>query len=330
MPLQLYPLTFDPIYKDYVWGGERIGAMYQRNLPPGIRAESWEIACRPEGMSHVNAGSLAGVTLEELMQRAGARLAGTAVGPGPFPLIVKILDVAQRISLQVHPRVDDPRAEGEAKTELWYALTGMGESRVFAGLKPGTTRAAFVEALQAKRIESVLQSFPVRSGDAFYIPGGRVHAADAGCLLLEVQLNSNTTFRLYDWDRRTPLGEARPLHLDQGLRATNWEDTQSARIVPRLLGHEEGVERWGIVSCPHFQVERVRLSGAWSCPADPRSFRILFVLTGRLSVQSGSAEVRLRVGQTCLLPATLDTRLRPAEDSGDPDSDRTELLVITR
>lgn len=302
--MKLYPLTFEPIYKDYIWGGERIRALYRPHLPPGVLAESWEIADREEGVSRVTAGPLAGMSLTELMARERVRIAGGAAAAGRFPLIVKVLDVAQRTSLQVHPR---HRAQGnEPKNEMWVALEGMAPSRLLAGLRPGVTRQDFEEALREQRIESVVRAYPVRAGEAFDLPGGRVHAADAGCLLFEVQQNSNTTYRVFDWDRRDAGGDLRPLHLDQALAAIDWQDRDTALLQPRRLSQGGGVERELVLQSPHFRVERVRIETPWSLLPDPRSFRLLFALSGEVVARGGEGEARLAACTTCLLPAALE------------------------
>ncbi|MFH1144792.1 MAG: type I phosphomannose isomerase catalytic subunit [Candidatus Eisenbacteria bacterium] len=344
MSIPLYPLTFEPVYKDYVWGGQRMRTVLGRPLPPGVYAEAWELADRPEGMSRVKAGPLAGTTLGELVQRAGTHLTGIAAPRGPFPLILKILDVAQRASLQVHPRSSDPwaseardscgdrlpsRGRGEAKTELWYALDGMEDGRIFAGLNPGVLQADFEDALRRKQVETVLRSLPVRPGDAFYIPGGRVHAIDQGCLFLEIQQNSNTTYRVYDWDRH----DARALHVDEAFRTIDWQDHESARVLPSLLSGEEGLERWLIHECPYFRVERWSLSTRRSAGAERCSFRLLFVLAGRILVSGGGEEAMLNAGETCLLPAALDAWClvpdgdRPTGSGAPPVA--AEFLLIT-
>ena len=324
MSSDLYPLCFKPVYKDYIWGGDKIVRRFHRNEPPGVYAESWEVSDRSDGMSVVSNGPLTGRTLHELVQKLGHSLVGARVKSTVFPLLIKLIDSRERLSVQVHPNDDTAaRYGGDAKTEMWYLLDGDPGAGVFAGLKPGTNERVFKEAMQTKRFRDILNRVPVNPGDAVFIPGGRVHAIDAGCLLLEVQQNSNTTYRIYDWDRVGAVGKPRALHLEEALRVINWKDQGNPKVVPRKLESQGVKERWQILKTEYFLLERLVVSGPFKTRGDGQTFEIFFVPSNGFQLSwAGGSEI-LPAGTSCLVPAAMaDYQMRP-------DGGESELLRIT-
>jgi mannose-6-phosphate isomerase len=318
-----YPLILQPVYKDYVWGGARIPRVYHRNLPDGVYAESWEIADRPEGMSIVAKGPLRGRSLRQLVVGMCASLLGSAVNSAVFPLLVKLIDARERLSVQVHP--DDETAArwgGEAKTEAWHVLDAAPDARVFAGLQAAVTELDFKRALSAGRLADCLQSIPVSAGDTIFIPGGRVHAIGEGLLLLEVQQNSNTTYRVYDWGRVGKDGRPRELHVAEALRVIRWADTEAAKTTPREIAKDDGHVVSEVASCRYFQAERITLTAPLPCRNDGTSFHILFVTTGNVKVEGRDFAEPIGAGTTCLLPAAI------AEYALAPSAPHAELLRI--
>jgi mannose-6-phosphate isomerase len=321
---RLYPFCFKPVYKDYIWGGDKIIRLYQRGEKPGVYAESWEVSDRTDGMSVVAGGPMAGRTLHELVQSLGAELLGHRVRGGVFPLLIKLIDSRDRLSVQVHP--DDDTAKrfgGEAKTEMWYVLDAEPGAGVFAGLKPGVGEKQFNDALRTKRFKDILTFVPVEKGDAIFVPGGRVHAIDAGCLLLEVQQNSNTTYRIYDWDRVGADGRPRPLHLREAMRVIRWDDTAHAKVAPRRLAAEDWGECWEILRSAYFLIERILLSEPASLRADGRSFQVFFVSSGGVTIRWEGGVSELAPGTSCLVPAAL------GEFAVEPKQASAEVLRIT-
>jgi mannose-6-phosphate isomerase len=313
-----YPLQFVPVYKDYLWGGRRLAERYGRDVPPGAVAESWEISAHPDGMSTVAHGPWAGRSLAALAATHGPGLLGARAGGDRFPLLVKLIDAADRLSVQVHP--DDAaaaRCGGEPKTELWYLLDAAPGAGVFAGLVPGTTPARLRAAVEAGACVELLRRHPVAPGDAVFIPGGRVHAIDRGCLILEVQQSSNTTYRIYDWGRRDARGRARELHLDEAVRVTRWDDTASPLVAPAPLPDAPGARRWLIHEAPYFRMERWVLTAPCRVAADPSSFQALFLADGRTRLDWGRGAIDLRAGESCLIPAALDGFLLDPRGSAD-------------
>ena len=304
MESEFYPLTFRPVYMPYIWGGRRLATQYRRQFPGGTAAESWEISDRPEGPSIVANGPLAGQTLSDLTGRYGERLVGTRAAPGGFPLLFKIIDARERISLQIHPSDQNAATVGgEAKTEAWYFLEGTEDAAVITGLEPGVGRPEFEAALREDRQAAVVRRSPVAADDVVFIPGGRVHAIDAGCLLYEVQQNSNTTYRIFDWGRIGPDGQSRELHVDQALAVIDWTDTGTGLQPQRRL--DPMGQRWEVVNCEHFRIERWILTGDQAVEMDGSSFQALFVLRGGVTLRGGAGEVTLPCGSSGLVPAAL-------------------------
>ncbi len=310
MPLPpLYPLIFTPVYKDYFWGGDRIIRRYHRPAPPGIYAESWEISDRPGAMSIVANGPLAGQSLHDLVRNYGQELVGGLSSVDRFPLLIKLLDARDRLSVQVHP--NDASAKivgGEPKTEMWYVLDADPGAIVFAGVKPGIRAAQFRQAIEDGTVADLLTPIPVFPGDVIYIPGGRVHSVGAGCLLLEVQQNSDTTLRVFDWNRVGDDGQSRELHVDQAMQVIRWQDDAPARRpAPSGLGTDgpqDGAFYERMVA-PYFRVDQ--MAGVQKLVRDTsgQSFHILFIEDGAVKVQGNHAVVDAESGMTLLVPAAV-------------------------
>lgn len=303
--IRLYPMLFKPVYKDIIWGGSRLRDCLGRADAPERCAESWEIADRPDGMSVVANGPLSGQTLGALASARGADLLGIGAEAGPFPLLCKIIDARERLSLQVHPgEAAARRLGGEPKTEMWVVLDAAPGSRIIAGFKPGLTRAMVESALRGGSPEDALVSIPVRAGDAIFIPAGRAHSIGAGCLIFEVQQNSNTTYRVSDWNRFGPGGRPRELHVEQALASMDWIDAgPAAAVLPRLARDDAHAGTRELVRSPFFNVERLELAASAAFRPERLSFHILFVEQGRLEVASDAGAAEAARGTTVLVPA---------------------------
>ncbi len=309
--MKLYPLLLKPVYKDYIWGGTRIPRVFQRPLPPGIYAESWEVSDRPEGRSIVVNGPLADTPLADLIRVHGSALLGVA-GP-TCPLLVKLIDARERLSVQVHP--DDqsaPLCQGEAKTEAWHVLQADPGAAVFAGLMPGVTEKVFRDALSATRLEPCLKRIPVRAGDTIFIPGGRIHAIGEGCLLLEVQQNSNTTYRVYDWNRLGNDGRPRELHVGKAFQVIRWDDNGDPRTTPRRVTYADGTTSLELVASSYFRLEQLDLRNSQTCRHDGHGFHTLFTSAVAVSIEYEGGRVTVPFGRSCLIPAAIrEYRLTP-------------------
>jgi len=294
------PLVFEPLFMERVWGGRRLETLLGKRLPPGVRiGESWELVDREEAQSVVHTGPLRGWILHDLWRQKRTEIFGPGLAETPrFPLLCKILDAQERLSVQVHPPASVAASlRGEPKTEMWYLLDASLDSDLYAGLKPGVTRAGFEHALQAGHVAEQIHSFPIRAGDAMFIPSGRIHAIGAGNLIVEIQQNSDTTYRVFDWNRLGLDGKPRELHVGESLESINFDDVEPGIVQPQgeLL-----------VECPLFHVEQWVLSGPRMSPGP--GFAVFVVVEG--SVECGG--VQFFRGSFFLLPACATEReLRP-------------------
>ncbi|MFA7257320.1 MAG: type I phosphomannose isomerase catalytic subunit [Kiritimatiellales bacterium] len=294
---ELYPLQFKPVYKDYIWGGSRIPKLFNRNEPDGIYAESWEISTHPDGTTPIANGPLAGKTLLDLLPEHKTALLGTNVKGDDFPLLIKLIDARDTLSVQVHPNEANAAAvNGDPKTEMWYFLEGGGSAQIYCGLKPGIGKETFLQAMENKTFADILQSIPAEKGEAVFVPGGRVHAIGAGCLILEIQQNSNTTYRIYDWDRVGADGKSRELHIDKALKVIDWENNGDPRC--KISGTT-------VQNCEYFRLDRFELGAEQNFPMVGNSFHALFIAEGSGTISWDSGEEKLSPGQSWLVPAGL-------------------------
>jgi mannose-6-phosphate isomerase len=220
-------ITFVPLLMERVWGGSNFSEKLGRTLPEGaLIGESWEIVDRPEAQSVVASGVWQGSTLADIRRKHTPALLGPQVSPHlPFPILVKWLDCQARLSLQVHPPAGIASAlGGEPKTENWYVAATEPNASLMVGLKRGVNEDHFSKALRAGELEACVHRFPVAAGDSILVESGRLHAIDAGNLILEIQQNSDTTYRVYDWGRVGLDGKARSLHIEQSLRSIDFQD----------------------------------------------------------------------------------------------------------
>ena len=292
-------LTFDPIYQKRVWGGRNLDQKLGRKLPLDIPVgESWEIVDRPEAVSIVAEGSpFEGLTLRAVLEsNDSAKVMGPSYsGECPFPVLVKWLDCQERLSLQVHPPAAVAEAlKGEPKSENWYIFDTKPGAGVLVGLKRGVTREAFEEALNDQSVEQLLHRCATQPGDSMFVPSGRIHGIDAGNLILEIQQNSDTTYRVYDWNRMGLDGKPRQLHVDASLKSIDFKDFE-----PSLLSPVSGTQL--IVDCAAFRIRKfdLRVGGAPLTFAAREQPRLVHVVRGQIKHKRSSC---LKRGQNALLP----------------------------
>jgi mannose-6-phosphate isomerase len=318
-PIIASPLTFEPIFMERIWGGRRIETEFGKKLPPNTRiGESWEIVDRPEAQSVVRNGPLQGKTLhelwidhrEEVFGEAGEIKSPRRPLPKRFPLLIKLLDANEKLSLQVHPPKEvATKFGGEPKTEFWYVAAAEPGANIFVGLRETMARQQFEDALHSGTVAEHVHAVRVRPGDAMFLPAGRFHAVGAGNLLIEVQQNSDTTYRVFDWNRVDDNGKPRELHVDQALQCIDFSD-----IAPELIEPEgELLVRHDLFEIQKWNLDRPR-------EAAPRGqFAIVCCLSGSFRC----ADVDLAPGEFFLVPASLEDReLKPAAKG-------TTLLRVT-
>ena len=287
----LYPLKFKPLLVERIWGGDTL-ARYGKAIPPGQRiGETWEISDRDAAQSVVANGPLQGQTLRQVIEALGYEAVvgrvtsrGAVAGDAAykrFPLLIKMLDARERLSLQVHPPAAvAPKLGGEPKTEMWYILDAAPDAHLIAGLKRDATRQQF-----ERNPAACVHRFPVRAGDAIFIPSGRVHAIDAGLVIVEIQQNSDTTYRVYDWDRAD---KSRALNIQESLASIDFNDFEPS---PTPLP----------IECEHFRVEKLEVAGEVAGNCNGSSFHVLACIAGNITVGSE----QLKAGDFVLLPAAL-------------------------
>lgn len=285
-------LQFKPLYQERVWGGRLLETFLGRRLPGTAPiGESWEMVDRPEAQSVVTDGPWAGKTLRELVADHGAEILGPAWPKSrPFPILVKWLDCRDRLSVQVHPPAAIARKlGGEPKTENWYIARADAGAAVYAGLRAGVTRGSFEQAIAAGTVDQCLDRLVVRDGDSLLIHSGTMHAIDAGNVILEIQQNSDTTYRVYDWGRMGLDGKPRSLHVRESLECLSANTAPPPRLV-----RGAGV----LAQCPEFTIGRRELrAGERLAFAGGEQARILSVVKGELT--GGGT---LKRGDNVLLP----------------------------
>lgn len=305
--MTLYPFTFRPIFKERVWGGRKLESLYQKELPAGVPiGESWEISDRPGDASVIANGPLAGKDLRWLMENhAGEMLGPSSAKVVRFPLLVKILDAAEKLSLQVHPPAGKAaELGGEPKTEMWYIADAGEGAELFVGLRRGVTRKEFEQRIRDGTVEECFHRVGVKPGDVMFLPSGRVHALGAGCVIFEIQQNSDTTYRVFDWNRAGLDGKPRELHVEKSLESIDFEDFEPRLIQSRYSRNETLAVRY-LVDDSLFRVDacKVKRGGRFHLRSD--GLQIVGVLRGRLEIRHGETLLELKAGQFGLLPASL-------------------------
>ena len=331
---RLYPLKFDPVYMQRIWGGSQMSEVLGRTLPEHDDpiGEAWEISDRPEGESVVANGPLAGEKLSQLVKFYGRSLLGENCRvTDRFPLLIKLIDAGERLSLQVHPDENACRSEGgnaEPKTEMWYVLSAAPGAKILAGLSEKATRHHLAEFISSPDVERLLQVYPSKAGDAYFIPSGTLHAIGAGNLILEIQQNSDTTYRISDWGRVDSNGNSRELHVKKGMKAINFMNRKS----PRIAGAADRVLRnrkYDIVSiCPFFNVSEWRLVEPRMDDTKKGSFHLLSAVNSSFEVSCGSCAepVTAMPGETVLIPAAVGAyRIAPVAGAGECTVIKTTL-----
>jgi mannose-6-phosphate isomerase len=305
------PLTFKPIFQERIWGGRKLADLFRKDLPVGKRiGESWEIVDRPEAQSVVTNGPLRGKTLHELWTQDRQSIFGKVPDTDRFPLLIKLLDAQEKLSLQVHPTAEAAKVlGGEPKTEFWYVAAADPNAELYVGLRASLTREEFRDAVKQRRVADCVHTVRVKAGDAMFLPAGRFHAVGGGNLLVEIQQNSDTTYRVFDWNRVDDKGKPRQLHVDQALQSIDFDDVAPQLIEPRgelLVKHEL------------FEIQKWNLDAPREI-APPGQFAIVCCLSGSVR----SADFDLNPGEFFLVPASLqDRQVRPRESA-------TSLLRVT-
>ncbi|MDT8715677.1 class I mannose-6-phosphate isomerase [Clostridium sp. 19966] len=307
----LYPLKFEPVYKDYIWGGREL-AKFGKDLPEGIVAESWEISGHPDGEGIVANGEYKGISLTALIKKLGRDLVGYKLEEKDvekFPLLIKLIDANDRLSVQVHPEDEYAQVHenGEyGKNEMWYIVEAKEGAKIVYGVKPGTTRESFAKAVKEDRIEDCLNYIEVKTGDAVNIPAGLVHAIGAGILIAEIQQNSNTTYRVFDYNRTDKNGNKRPLHIEKALDVINFENCNvKGKLKPLEIKLDDKSSKKYLVANKYFSVEKYSIDGTIKENADGERFFTYTCFDGEGEISFNGGKETIKRGQSILIPAAL-------------------------
>ena len=308
----LYPFIFRPIFKDRIWGGRELERLFAKKIPAGKPiGESWEISDRPGDASVIANGPLAGKDLRWLMENHAAEILGGAkpAADGRFPLLCKILDAREKLSLQVHPPASKAaELHGEPKTEMWFIADAAPDASLYVGLKHGVTRAAFEKKIADGSVADCFHRIPVRAGDTMFLPSGRVHAIGDGLVIFEIQQNSDTTYRVFDWNRTGLDGKPRELHIAQSLASIDFNDFEP-KLVETKPTHIAGstYKLRHLVQDPLFNVDEMTVKTSEFVLMKGGTLKIIAVVKGAVKVSCAGCEIPVEVlpGQFCLLPASL-------------------------
>jgi len=304
----LYPLKFDPIYKQIVWGGKNISKFFHRNIPLDQVAESWELCCRDDGTSVVSSGVLKGIKLSGLILKYRDKLLGMKTYQKfgtHFPLLIKIIDANENLSVQVHPDDAYARRNGEAngKNELWYILDAKEDAKIVYGVKKNESKEHFRKAVSENEIEQTLNIADASMGDVFYVPAGKIHAILSGILIAEIQQNSNTTYRIYDWGRVDKDGRSRTLNTAQALEVIDFNSMNQRELCPPIADNKD-YNTDSVLRSEFFNIDRISIHHSFISAA-VGSFIVLMCMKGNGAIIYDGGTCSIIFGETILLPACI-------------------------
>jgi len=295
--MQVYPLKFGPIYKERIWGGNKLREVFGREMPRGKRiGESWELADLPADKSKIVNGELAGETIESVIRKYMKEITGAEQFKLPFPLLIKLLDCGDVLSVQVHP--DDATCKrmgkGDFKTECWYIIQAQPGAVIYKGLKEGTIKEQLAQAIEDGTVERLLVKVPVKVGECHFLPAGTPHAIGAGLLIAEIQTPSDTTYRVFDWNRVDDKGKPRPLHIEEALESIHFDpsrDNLSVASVGRLVDSD----------C--FKVDKGHQARSCEMLLTAGKMKTIMIMSGFGTIAGKGTTVEFRAGDTILVPA---------------------------
>ena len=334
--MNLYPLKFEPIYKKRIWGGQKLREIFNKDIPPFEKiGESWEVADLPEDKSVICNGEFAGQTLGEIVEKYPEQITGDANFTTPFPLLIKFLDAEDTLSVQVHPDAQTCRrlGKGQPKTECWYIIsapasscrpqprlaTGVagawktGGGVIYKGLKKGVTKKQFAEAITDGSVAELLAEVPVEVGQCHFLPAGTVHSIGPGLLIAEIQTPSDTTYRVFDFNRVDDSGKARQLHIEEALESIHF-GIQSSDLPVTTVGR--------LVDCGQFRVDKGHQARGCELFLTAGKMKTMIFITGSGAIRSADRNhVEFRAGDTLLIPAVYEGAMRFTDD--------TQYLIVT-
>lgn len=304
--MKLYPLQFEPILKERIWGGEKLKTLLHKPITSTITGESWELSTVEGEVSIVANGELKGKSLTELINSFPDEILGTAVHTRfgkQFPLLFKYLDAREDLSIQVHPNDElaKKRHNSFGKTEMWYIMQADDNARIIVGFKENSNADEYLENLKNKTLLSILDNVKVQSGDVFFLETGTVHTIGAGIVVAEIQQTSDITYRLYDFDRVDANGNTRELHVDLALEAINYNKVETKKSYTNKSNQSNTV-----VDCPYFTTNYIPLDGAISVSKSGESFTVYMCVEGSFEIEYNNSKTQYIKGDTVLIPAAMN------------------------
>ena len=301
------PLKLTAPCKDYLWGGTKLRTDYHQKSNAQKLAESWMLSCHKDGLTVIEGGEFNGLTLKEYIERAGKQVLGTDCSKfEQFPILVKLIDAQDRLSVQVHPNnAYALKNEGEyGKTEMWYVVENEPGASLYYGFQKTISKDEFKERIQKNTLLEVLNKVEVHPGDVFFIDSGTLHAIGSGIVIAEIQQNSNTTYRIYDYGRVGADGKLRELHIEKALDVTKLERPQRSSKPQGVTECLDGYTRTLLASCEYFTVYSMNISGETQWDADSTSFHSILCLAGEADLlRDGEKQVSFRKGDSIFVPA---------------------------
>ncbi len=305
--INLYPLILKPTIKDYIWGGQKLKTEYNKYSEHNKLAESWELSCHKDGMSIIDNGEFCGLSLQDYINRDRKGILGTKCCKSEyFPILVKLIDAKDNLSIQVHP--DNEYAltnEGQyGKTEMWYIIDCKPGSIIYYGLNRDLSRTEFIEKIKNNTFLDTLNAVKVKKGDVFLIESGTIHAICSNTLIAEIQQNSNITYRIYDYNRCGNDGKPRDLHIEKALDVTS---LKKQKLQAEIYDIEETTyySKQKLVECDYFTTYKVAINKEINLTADGETFHCLLCLDGILDIHYNNSNISFKKGQTIFIPANM-------------------------
>ncbi|EPE9898983.1 type I phosphomannose isomerase catalytic subunit [Flavobacterium psychrophilum] len=305
MSTNLYPLVFEPILKERIWGGTKLQSILEKKISSQTTGESWEISTVSGDVSIVKEGHLQGKTLNELLEKFPEEILGTKnykqFGK-QFPLLFKFLDAREDLSIQLHPNDElaKKRHNSFGKTEMWYVMQADHEARIIVGFKEKSSPEQYFHHLENKTLTTILEEIPVKKGDMFFLETGTIHAIGAGIVIAEIQQTSDITYRIYDFDRKDAQGNTRELHNDLALEAINYNKVAAYKKYNKTTNTSNKA-----VSCPYFTTNFIPLDGQLDFKTNTNTFRVFMCTDGKFDLIYHNQKYTFKKGETVLVPAVI-------------------------
>jgi len=307
--MNFYPLKFKPIFKERIWGGQKLRDLFDKEIPELQKiGESWELADLPQDKSEIINGEFADKTINWIINKYPKEIMGKENFSGPFPLLIKILDAEDILSVQVHPDQQTclRMGKGEPKTECWYIISAQHDSVIYKGLKEGVTKEQFADAIEKGNVAELLKKISVNPGQCHFLPAGTAHSIGAGLLIAEIQTPSDTTYRVFDFNRVDKNGKSRQLHIEQALESIHFGSSED-----KLTVRSEGL----LVDCEYFKINKESQTKGSQIDFAPGKMKTLIILKGHGKlIGSDGFDVEFNPGDTVLVPALYEGKMHFDED----------------